>query len=76
HSSLTTASFGRHDELADLQFGQQNGYVLLSGSNSTSDDYQDGDGNDVHSRYQRYSGNIAVGWTPDVDTKVELSGAR
>ena len=28
--------------------------------NSTSDDYQDGDGNDVHSRYQRYSGNALV----------------
>lgn len=76
HLSATGASFGRHDELADLQLGQEKGYLLLSGSNSQSDNYKDGDGTEVHSRYQRYSGNIALGWTPDSDTKVELSASR
>ena len=76
HASATGASFGRHDELADLQLGQEQGYLLLSGSNSQSDNYKDGEGTEVHSRYQRYSGNIALGWTPDADTKVELSASR
>ena len=40
------------------------------------DDYQDGGGQAVHSRYERWSANGAVGWTPDEATRVELSGAR
>ncbi|MBU1438681.1 MAG: TonB-dependent copper receptor [Gammaproteobacteria bacterium] len=76
HSSATAASFGRHDELIDLQLGQPDGYVILSGSHSTADNYRDGDGVTVHSSYQRYSGNVALGWTPDENSKVELALSR
>ncbi len=76
HSSATAASFGRHDELIDLQLGQPEGYLLLSGSHSTANNYHDGDDVAVHSAYQRYSGNLALGWTPDDDSKLELAVSR
>lgn len=76
YASATMASFGRHDELLDLQLGQPLGYVLLNGSRSSSDDYQDGDGNRVHSQYLRYSGNLVLGWTPDRNSKAELAVTR
>lgn len=76
HASVTKASFGRHDELLDLQLGQPQGYLLLNGSRSSSDDYQAGDGNAVHSQYLRYSGNLVLGWTPDRNSKAELAVTR
>ncbi|MDX3773594.1 TonB-dependent copper receptor [Chromatiaceae bacterium AAb-1] len=76
HASALGASFGRADQLADLQLGNQSGYILLNGSHSRADNYQDGDGNKVHSEYYRYSANAAVGWTPDDDTRLELSVTR
>ncbi len=76
HASATMASFGRHDELLDLQLGQPQGYLLLNGSRSSSDDYRDGAGNAVHSQYLRYSGNLVLGWTPDRNSKAELAVTR
>jgi iron complex outermembrane receptor protein len=74
HASLLAGSFGRHDEVVDAQFGSGIVYGKLAATNSQSGDYKDGAGKAVHSAYQRYSGNAAIGWTPDADTRVELSG--
>lgn len=73
HGSLTAGSFGRHDEVLDGKFGNALAYGKVSATNSASNDYQDGNGNAVHSAYRRYSMNAAVGWTPDADARVELS---
>ena len=37
---------------------------------------EDGDGNKVHSAYTRWSTSVIGGWTPDPDTRVELSVDR
>lgn len=76
HASVTGASFSRFDEVADLQVGNSTAYLQLNGTDSRSDDYEDGDGNSVHSEYHRYSGLAALGWTPNDDSKVEFSIAR
>ncbi|MDO8331215.1 MAG: TonB-dependent copper receptor [Fluviicoccus sp.] len=76
YASLLGGSAGRHDEILDAQFGNTLGYVQLTGSNSASGDYQDGDGNDVHSEFKRHSVNGALGWTPGKDSRLELSGAQ
>lgn len=76
HASALGASYGRTDQLVDLQLGNTHGYILLNGSHSRADNYQDGSGNKVHSEYYRYSVNAAVGWTPDDDTRLELSFTR
>jgi iron complex outermembrane receptor protein len=76
HASALLGSFGRHDELVDGALGNQTGYMRFTANNSASDDYEDGDGNTVHSEYERYSGNLALGWTPDANTTAELSATR
>jgi iron complex outermembrane receptor protein len=72
-NSIVVGSAGRHDEVADLRLGRPVGYLQLSATNSQSDDYEDGDGNPVHSAYRRYSAGAALGWTPDEHTRLELA---
>jgi len=74
--SPTLGRFGRNDQVADLRAGVRQGYVQLAASRSAMDDYEDGSGAAVHSHYERWSANGAVGWTPDAATRLELSGAR
>ncbi len=74
-ASLLAGSFDRLEAMADLTTGAASGYMRLQGSHAESDDYEDGDGNEVHSHYERWSGNVALGWTPDEKTVIELTGA-
>lgn len=67
-------SWHRNDQLVDVAAGDSWGYVRAIGSRSHSGDYEDGDGRDVHSRYDRKSGTLIAGWTPDDKTTVEVSG--
>lgn len=76
NSSLVGGSFDRYDGIADVTAGNQNVYFRGIGTYSHSGDYEDGDGNDVHSEYKRWSLNGAVGWTPDKDTRLEVTGAH
>ena len=71
--SVVGASAGRHDEIADIRLGSPAGYLQVTGTNSQSDDYDDGDGAAVHSAYRRYSASAAAGWTPDEHTRLELA---
>ena len=75
-ASLMAWNFGRNDEVVDTRLGTEFFYVRGIATRSHSDDYADGKGRDVHSRYTRYSGNAAFGWTPSDDTRLELSGTR
>ncbi|MFN4291130.1 MAG: TonB-dependent copper receptor [Permianibacter sp.] len=73
YAGMVAGSFGRFDAIADLRFGNASGYGQITGSYSESDDYEDGDGKRVHSAYERYNGNLALGWTPDENTLLEAS---
>jgi iron complex outermembrane receptor protein len=70
----TVAGAGRSDLAADLALGSRGGYARVAGTHGRSDDYTDGDGNKVHSAYERWSANGALGWRPTEDSWVELSG--
>lgn len=72
--ALTFGSFGRNDEAITVRAGVPDFYVQTSANRSTSDDYRDGDGQQVHSHYKRSSEQAAVGWTPGANTLLELSG--
>ncbi len=74
--SLTAGSFGRNDLALDASRATPDGYVRAAATRTESDDYRDGDGNQVHSQYRRWSFNGAIGWTPDEHTRLELSAAR
>lgn len=75
NGSLLLGSYGRHDEVADVKFGNEHVYARITGTNSEANDYRDGDDNKVHSEYHRYSANAALGFTPDANTGIELSAA-
>lgn len=75
HGSVLAGSFGRNDLVADLELGTPRVYARLSGTRAEADEYRDGAGREVHAGYRRWSGNALFGWTPDEQTRLELSGA-
>ncbi len=72
--ALTLGSFGRNDELLSARAGSPFGRAEIVATRSTADDYEDGSARAIASRYERWSAHTALGWTPDADTLVELSG--
>ncbi|KJU86230.1 TonB-denpendent receptor [Candidatus Magnetobacterium bavaricum] len=74
--SLTFGSFGRNDQVGDLRVGYEKGYGQIIATRTDSDDYEDGDGNLVHSFYTRWSTSAAVGWTPNDETLLEISAIK
>ncbi|MFA7617792.1 MAG: TonB-dependent copper receptor [Thiohalomonadaceae bacterium] len=75
-ASGVLGSFGRNDQLVDFTGGASQGFLRVIGTRSAADNYEDGDGNEIHSEYERWSGTAIVGWTPDDDTRVELNVDR
>lgn len=76
HGSLLGGSFGRNDEVVDLQGGTPDFYLRGMASHSQQDNYEDGDGNEVHSHYDRWNTNLTLGWTPSDDITVEINGSK
>ncbi|MEZ5527776.1 MAG: TonB-dependent copper receptor [Gammaproteobacteria bacterium] len=76
HSSVLAGSFGRHDEVLDAGFSTPEFSIRGSASNAAQDNYEDGDGVEVHSQYRRWNTQLTLAWTPDDNTRLELSGAR
>ncbi len=72
-ASAMFGSFGRNDQVADLAAGTPLGYLRANGTRSGANDYVDGGGTRIHSSFIRWSGSLALGWTPDVDTLAELT---
>lgn len=75
-ASLLAASNDRFDENADVSFGNEKGYVRLSGNHSQAGDYKDGDGQRVASQWEKWNTDLAIGWTPDADTLLELTAGQ
>ncbi|MGE0080404.1 MAG: TonB-dependent copper receptor [Thiohalomonadaceae bacterium] len=75
-ASGMVGSFGRNDQMVDFTGGASQGFLRIIGTRSQSDNYEDGDGNEVHSEYERWSGTAIAGWTPDEDTRVEFNVDR
>ncbi|GAD64998.1 TonB-dependent copper receptor [Aquipseudomonas alcaligenes] len=76
HASLLTGSNGRFDKVLDAAAGGEQGYLRFAGNQAQSDDYEDGDGDTVPSRWKKWNGDLAIGWTPDADTLLELSAGK
>lgn len=75
-ASLLLGSFGRNDEMLGAQTGSKDYYLRADATRTQASDYKDGNGVAVHSKYLRWSANAALGWTPDDDTRLELSMAK
>ena len=69
-------SFGRLDQNIEAAGGDEKKYIRLNINRSVSNSYQDGDGQTVPSDWERWNADLALGWTPDEDTWVELTGGK
>lgn len=74
--SALVGSHGRRDAVVDATAGMSQGYVRLSGNTSEADDYESGDGQRVPSLWDKWNADVALGWTPDEDTLVEVAVGR
>ncbi|MCH7343119.1 TonB-dependent copper receptor [Pelomonas sp. CA6] len=72
-ASLTLARFGRNDQMLDAGLASPDFYLRAGGTRADADNYRDGNGKEIHSFYTRWSSHAALGWTPDADTRAELS---
>lgn len=75
-ASVLMGSFGRLDHNVEVAAGDEQKYVRLNTNRSVSNSYQDGDGTTVPSNWERWNADLALGWTPDTDTWVELTGGK
>ncbi|WP_435635873.1 TonB-dependent copper receptor [Pseudomonas solani] len=76
NASFLVGSNGRFDKVLDGAVGGSEGYVRFTGNQAQSDDYEDGDGDTVPSRWKKWNGDLAIGWTPDEDTLLELTAGK
>ncbi|MDR0902823.1 MAG: TonB-dependent copper receptor [Opitutaceae bacterium] len=74
-ASAGAGSAGRNDQSVSATAGAPGFYVKAEGARTAADDYRDGNGNKVHSRYTRHGGRLALGWTPDANTVLEAHGS-
>ncbi|WON76976.1 TonB-dependent receptor domain-containing protein [Serratia sp. UGAL515B_01] len=75
-ASMLAASNHRRDENADISLGNEQGYLRLIGNKSRSDDYKDGNNERVPSKWDKWNADMALGWTPDNDTWLELNAGK
>jgi iron complex outermembrane receptor protein len=71
--SLLRGSVGRNDQVLDATVGSPKVYARLAANRSESGDYEDGDVELVPSKWRKWNTDLALGWTPDEDTLLELS---
>lgn len=74
--SAVTGSASRRDLLLDGAIGGPTGYLRVTGNRSRADDYRDGNGDRVPARWDKWNADLAMGFTPDSDTLVELTLGR
>ncbi|MEY0765495.1 MULTISPECIES: TonB-dependent copper receptor [Providencia] len=76
NASVLAASNERWDGNADVSLGNESGYIRVIGNKSRSNDYKDGNGDKVPSKWDKWNTDIAVGWTPDEYTLLELTAGK
>lgn len=76
NASLLAGSNGRFDKVLDTAVGNRLGYARFIGNQSRADDYEDGNGDSVPSRWDKWNGDATLGWTPDADTLLELTAGK
>ncbi|SEM88593.1 iron complex outermembrane recepter protein [Pseudomonas sp. ok272] len=76
NASVLGGSNGRFDKVVDAAAGGPRGYVRVIGNTAHADDYRDGNYDTVPSRYDKWNGDVALGWTPTPDTLLELTAGK
>ena len=73
NGSLLVGSNRRFDRSIDGAVGSKEGYVRVLANASKAHDYNDGNGDRVPSRWNKWNTEAALGWTPTDDTLLELT---
>lgn len=73
-ANVLVGSHRRFDRNLDAAIGNSEGYVRLMGNASKAHDYNDGDNKRVPSRWNKWNTDVAIGWTPNDDIWLELTG--
>ncbi|MFW1862742.1 TonB-dependent copper receptor [Acinetobacter baumannii] len=75
-ASVLLGSYGRIDHNVEAAIGDEKKYIRLNANRSESNSYQDGDGNTMPSAWKKWNADVALGFTPDENTWVELTGGK
>lgn len=75
-ASVLLGSFGRFDQNVEAAIGDEYKYFRMNTNRSTSSNYEDGNGLKVPSSWERWNADLALGWTPNENTWVELTGGK
>ena len=75
-ASVLMGSYGRLDHNVEAAAGDAQKYIRLNANRSVSDSYKDGSGTTVPSDWERWNADLALGWTPDENTWLELTGGK
>lgn len=73
-ANILLGSFDRVDTNLEVAAGDQEKYIRLNTNRSSANSYEDGNGQRVPSDWERWNADLALGWTPDENTWVELTG--
>ncbi|MCB5162182.1 TonB-dependent copper receptor [Marinomonas algarum] len=75
-ASAMVGSNNRFDRALEGAVGNSTGYVRVGANKAESDSYEDGNGDEVASSWEKWNTNFALGLTPDEDTLIELEVGR
>ena len=76
NASTLIGSNQRNDQVLDATLGTPSSYLRLGGNRSEAGDYRDGNGQRIPAAWNKWNAEVALGWTPDADTVVELNAGR
>ncbi len=63
----------RYSLFGDLSVGSQQGYIRGVASYAEAENYEDGNGDEVRTGFEDKGATVALGYTPDANTRLELS---
>lgn len=69
----STSNGIKQDINTTLSAGSDTGYIVIQGSKKQADNYKDGNGKIVRSRYDSQQGHVDLGWTPNENHELRLS---
>ena len=75
-ASVLMGSYGRLDHNVEAAIGDETKYARINANRSVANDYHDGNGDKVHSNWERWNADLALGWKPTQDSWIELKGGK
>lgn len=72
-ANLQAGSWGRHGGTADFAAGNEAFYVRLTANQDRAQDYKDGAGQLVPSRWKKWNTDLSLGWRINQENRVEIS---